>query len=168
MQERQLVERVWEFCCSVLRRAFKPFDALSGTLGEAKFAVEFYYAETIHGTWVECGGGFAKELERFGRFTSAAPAVLATRASPISCVRMAMLCSKYEQWIGTIKVLLALVCADPVGVAVCEKVLTGRMATVGETLEESERLCDEVVSLFDRLFNVHDVAWGRLRYGVCL
>ena len=81
---------------------------------------------------------------------------------------MAMLGGEDKEGIGTIKVLLSLVGADPVGVAVCEKVLRGRVAAVGETLEEGECLCDEVIPLLGGLFNVHDVAGGGLWDGVCL
>lgn len=63
VQERELVEGVGELGSGMLCRALEPLDALSGTFGEAEFAIEFCYAETVHGTWVECGGGFAKELD---------------------------------------------------------------------------------------------------------
>ena len=162
------MEGVRELGCGVLCRAFEPLDALSGPFGQAKFAVEFYYAEAVHGAWVEGCGGLAEELERFRGLTPAAPAILAACARAVGCVRMAVLCGQDEEGICTIKVLLSLVGADPVCVAVCEKVLGGWMATVCETLEEGECLGDEVVSLFDRLFNVHDVAGGGLGYGVCL
>jgi hypothetical protein len=168
VQERELVEGVGELGCGMLCRAFEPLDALSGAFGEAELAVELYYAEAVHGARVEGGGGLAEELEGLGGLTPAAPAVLAACARTVRCVRMAVLCSEDEEGVGAVKVLLALVGADAVCVAVCEKVLGGGVAAVGETLEEGECLRDEVVALLDGLFNVHDVAGGGLGYGVGL
>jgi len=66
VEQGQLMEGVRKLGSCVLGTSLEPFDAFFWTLREAEFAIEFSYAETIHGTRMEGGCRFTEELNGFG------------------------------------------------------------------------------------------------------
>lgn len=52
MEEREFMQRVWEFRRRVFGGSFEPLDAFLWTHGEAEGAVEFSCSEAVHGAGV--------------------------------------------------------------------------------------------------------------------
>ena len=71
-----------------------------------------------------------------------------------------MLGGKDEEQVGVVIVLAVLDSAEPVGVAVSEKVLRGGVPAVCKVFEQVGGLVDEVVALLDGLLNLNDVGLG--------
>ena len=90
----------------------------------------------------------------------ATPAILAEGASLVRSIRVAVLGGEDEEWVGAVIVLAVLDSAEPVGVAVGEKVLRGSVPVVCEVFEQAGGLADEVVALLDGLLDLNDVGLG--------
>ena len=165
VQEREFVQRVWELRRGVLGGALEPLDALLRPLRQAQFAVEFREAEAVERTGMGRRSGLAVELHGLRGLPAAAPAVLAARPGAVRGVWVAVLGGEDEERERTVKVLAVLVRADAVRVAVGKEILRGHVPAVRVALQERRRLLDEILPLFDRLFDLHDVARRELRDG---
>jgi hypothetical protein len=157
MEERKLVEGMWELRSSMLGGALEPLDAFLWPLGHAQFAVELCDSEAVQGPWVRRSSSFAVELDCLCGLATAAPAILAAGTGSVGGIGVAMLSCEDEEREGTIKVLAVLVCADAVSKAVGKEVLGGHVSTVGVAFEEGGSLLYEIFALFDSFFDVYDV-----------
>jgi hypothetical protein len=103
----------------MLGTPLQPLDALLWPLREPQFAIEFGYAETVHGAGMDGRRGFAIELDGLGGFSSASPAILAARSGTVCGIWMSMFRGKHEEGEGAIEILPALDGADAVRITVC-------------------------------------------------
>jgi len=157
MEERKLVESMWELRSSMLGRALKPLDTFLWSLGHAQFAVELGDSEAVQGPRVGRSASFSVELDRLCGLATATPAILTAGTGSVGGIGVAMFSCEDEEREGAIEVLAVLVCTDAVSETVGKEVLGGHVSTVGVAFKEGGSLLYEIIALFDSLFDLHDV-----------